>query len=150
MTPEDNPVAVVGDTGALLAFYFADEPDHAACRKALKSVGHLVVSPLVLAELDYLASTGVSPKAAMEVLEDILDRQATGRFEVPEVGQHLAAARVVMKRHAALNIGLTDAVNVALAAEFRTDVIFAVDRRHFRAIRPLTDHAAFRLLPDDL
>lgn len=145
-----SEVAVVGGTGALLAYYFGDEPDHAACRIALKTVGHLVISPLVLAELDYLASTGVSPVAAMAVLDDIIDRQAVGRFEIPEVGPHLPAARVVLKRYRDLTIGLTDAVNVALAAEFRTNAIFTVDRRHFRAVRPLTDHLAFRLLPDDL
>lgn len=145
-----NEVVVVGDTGALLAYYFADEPDHLACRKAMRSVGHLVVSPLVLAELDYLASTGVNPQAVLAVLDDVIDKQATGRFEIPEVGPHLPAARAVMKRYLELNIGLTDAVNVALAAEFHTDAVLTVDRRHFRAIRPLTNHAAFRLLPDDL
>ncbi|MEY9835873.1 PIN domain-containing protein [Streptacidiphilus sp. EB103A] len=145
-----SEVAVVGDTGALLAYYFGDEPAHAACRIALKTVGHLVISPLVLAELDYLASTGVGPEAAMAVLDDIIDRQAVGRFEIPEVGPRLPAARVVLKRYRDLNIGLTYAVNVALAAEFRTNAIFTVDRRHFRAVRPLTDHPAFRLLPDDL
>ena len=145
-----SSVAVVGDTGALLAYYFKDEPDHKACRAALKTVGHLVISPLVLAELDYLASTGVNPEAALGVLDDIINRCALGRFEVPEVGPYLPTARAVMKRYASLNIGLTDALNVALAMEFRTDAIFTVDRRHFRAIRPLTNHDSFRLLPDDL
>jgi uncharacterized protein len=46
-------------------------------------------------------------------------------------------------------IGLTDALNVVLAREFRTDVVATFDIRHFRMIRPLTPHAAFRLLPDD-
>src|ERR1035441_2892094 len=56
-------------------------------------------------------------------------------------------------RHAVLGdypaIGLADAMNVVLAREFRTDVIATLDRRHFRMIRPLTRHEAFRLLPDD-
>jgi hypothetical protein len=46
-------------------------------------------------------------------------------------------------------IGLADAMNVVLAREFRTDVIATLDRRHFRVIRPLTRHDAFRFLPDD-
>ncbi|MBV2154250.1 PIN domain-containing protein [Kitasatospora sp. SUK 42] len=143
-------VAVVGDTGALLAAYAGEEPDHDACRKAMHTVGHLVISPLVLAELDYLAHTALGPVMAMRILDDIIDRCAIGRFEVPEVGAHLATARAVMRQYPALNIGLTDAINVALAAEFRTDAVLTVDRRHFRAIRPLTNHKAFRLLPDDL
>jgi uncharacterized protein len=47
-------------------------------------------------------------------------------------------------------IGLADATNVVLAREFRTDVIATLDRRHFRMLRPLTKHDAFRLLPDDI
>ncbi|MFF1909432.1 hypothetical protein [Kitasatospora sp. NPDC058218] len=66
------------------------------------------------------------------------------------VASHLSAARVVMRRYPALNMGLTDAINVALAAEFRTAAVLTVDRRLFRAIRPLTNHESFRLLPDDL
>ncbi|MFE2109048.1 PIN domain-containing protein [Kitasatospora sp. NPDC059463] len=143
-------VAVVGDTGALLAAYARDEPDHIACRKALDTVGHLVISPLVLAELDYLAHRTLGVGAAMGILEDIIDRCTIGRFEVPEVASHLGAARIVMRRYPELSMGLTDAINVALAAEFRTDAVLTIDRRHFRAIRPLTNHQAFRLLPDDL
>ncbi len=48
------------------------------------------------------------------------------------------------------DIGLADAMNVVLAREFRTDVIATLAHRHFRVIRPLTPHAAFRLLPDDV
>jgi uncharacterized protein len=36
-----------------------------------------------------------------------------------------------------------------LAAAYRADSMFTTDR-HFRMIRPLTGHPAFRLLPDDL
>ncbi|MFD4974760.1 hypothetical protein [Streptomyces sp. NPDC058424] len=42
-----------------------------------------------------------------------------------------------------------DAMNVALAAAFRTVDLFTTDR-HFRTMRPLTGQPAFRLLPDDL
>ncbi|WP_371102530.1 hypothetical protein [Streptomyces sp. PU_AKi4] len=40
-------------------------------------------------------------------------------------------------------------MNVALAAAYHTDAMFTSDP-HFRMIRPLTGHGAFRLLPDDL
>jgi hypothetical protein len=41
-------------------------------------------------------------------------------------------------------------VNVVLAERYETDSILTLDRRDFRVMRPLTGHAAFRLLPDDL
>ncbi|MFD4237973.1 hypothetical protein [Streptomyces sp. McG3] len=46
-------------------------------------------------------------------------------------------------------IGLTDAMNVAPAAAYRTEFTFTSDR-HCRRVRPPTGHKAFRLLPDDL
>lgn len=141
---------VIADTGALLAYYKSDEPDHPACRQAMETFGHLVVPPMVLAELDYLITSHLGARAAIDVLGHLTDRVAVGRYEVPEVGAHLAAARAVMQRNLDLNIGLTDAMNVVLAREFRTDALFTIDRKHFRAVRPLTPHAGFRLLPDDL
>ena len=74
------------------------------------------------------------------------------RFEVPSVSAHLSAAIAVAEGHADAHggkgVGLTDAMNVALAAAYRTDAMLTTDR-HFRMIRPLTGHPAFRLLPDD-
>ncbi|MFE2427405.1 PIN domain-containing protein [Streptomyces sp. NPDC059373] len=140
----------IADTGALLAYYKGDEGDHEACRKALATIGHLVVPPMVLAELDYLVTSYLGSKAAVSVLGHIADKVAIGRFEVPEVGTHLHAARAVMQSYLDLAIGLTDAMNVVLARDFRTDALFTIDRRHFRAVQPLTSHGAFRLLPDDL
>lgn len=40
--------------------------------------------------------------------------------------------------------------NVALASGYDTDAILTLDRRDFRAVRPLGRHKAFRVLPDDL
>lgn len=145
----DIPVAI-GDTGALLAYYKTDEADHKACRNAMPQIGHLVIPPFVLAELDYLITRHMGTDAAVRVLGHINDRVAIGRFEVPEVAPHLQAARAVMRGYSDLSIGLTDAMNTVMAREFRTDAIFTIDRRHFRTIRPLTSHSAYRLLPDDL
>jgi predicted nucleic acid-binding protein len=73
------------------------------------------------------------------------------RFQVPDIGaETLATAVAVISRYADLDLDLADAVSVALAADYRTDAVLTLDRRDFRAVRPLTPHAAFRLLPDDL
>ena len=47
-------------------------------------------------------------------------------------------------------VGLTDAMNVALAAEFRTTAMLSTDQRHFRMMAPLTGESGFRLLPTDI
>lgn len=74
-----------------------------------------------------------------------------GRVVLPQITEdHLGAAQSLRIRHRALNLDLADAVNVALAADYDTDAILTLDRRDFRAVRPLGCHKAFRVLPDDL
>lgn len=140
------PVAIA-DTSALIALFNNSDEHHAAMKNRMAYVGHLVVSPCVLTELDYLTATRHGPSSANAVLGYIISRAATGRWEIPEISAHLLAARAVMGGYP--SIGLADAMNVVLALRFRTDVIATLDRTHFRMIRPLTPHDAFRLLPDD-
>lgn len=138
---------LVADTSGLFSLFDADDPEHGACRKAVAAASHLVVTPLVLAELDYLLSTRVGPEAAHAALSHVRDRAAVRRYAVPEIEPHLSTALVTMRRYP--QIGLTDTMNVVMAAEYHTDAILTLDRRHFRRVRPLTGHAAFRLWPDD-
>jgi predicted nucleic acid-binding protein len=143
------PVAIA-DTSALLAVFNRADAEHAACVEARARVGHLVISPLVLAELDYLVSSRIGADAAIAVLDHILGKVDIRRYEVPDLSPHLRTARALMDVYKSMNIGPADAVNATLAASFRTDAVFTLDRAHFRAIRPLTGHTHFRLLPDDL
>jgi len=78
----------------------------------------------------------------------VASRAAAARWEVPGIGPVLLAAHAVLDDYP--TIGLADALNVVLAREFRTDVIATFDHRHFRVVRPLTPHSAFRLLPEDV
>ncbi len=71
-------------------------------------------------------------------------KQPSGQNLFTIVGQAQAVSRHYT------DLELADAVNVALAAEYRTDAILTLDRRDFRAMRPLTPHKWFRLLPDHL
>ncbi|HEY3483676.1 MAG TPA: PIN domain-containing protein [Streptomyces sp.] len=144
-------IVIVADTSALLAAADEGHPDMRGSLGALEQAGLIVLSPLVLAETDHLARRVAGGRIRDELLDGVIEEGRRGRILVPEitVGM-LATARVVMRRHAALDLDLADAVNVALAAEFRTDAMLTLDRRDFRTIRPLTAHKAFRLLPDDL
>jgi predicted nucleic acid-binding protein len=142
-----EPVAIA-DTSALIAFFNETDQHHQAVRVGVAQVGHIVVSPCVLAELDYLIATRQGPRAAREVLAYIAGRVAGGRWEVPAIGALLLAAHAVLDDYP--SVGLADAMNVVLAREFRTDVVATLDNRHFRMIRPLTRHDGFRLLPDDI
>ena len=89
----------------------------------------MIVSPLVLAEVDHLAKVRFGTQARHAILDNIVTQALCMRFQVPEVSADaLKLAREVQRKYADLTL----------------------DRRYFRAIRPLTPHKAFRVLPDDL
>ncbi|WP_055563155.1 PIN domain-containing protein [Streptomyces atriruber] len=146
------PVAIA-DTNALYRLFTPKDPRHAAHRAALAHVGHLVVSPMVLTELDYLLTERVGARASMTALDFIARQAEARRFEIPDTAPHLRGAMAVMRGYGdaagGKGVGLADAMNVALAAAFRTADMLTSDV-HFRMMRPLTARGAFRLLPDDL
>jgi predicted nucleic acid-binding protein len=144
---------VIADTNALYRLFTPKDPRHRAHTAALARVGHLVISPMVLTELDYLLTERVGARASMNALDFIARQVEARRFEVPEVQPHLRGAMAVMRGYedasGGKGVGLADAMNVALAAAFHTADMFTTDT-HFRMMRPLTAHGSFRLLPDDL
>lgn len=71
------------------------------------------------------------------------------RSEGHTVG-NVGAAQSVRVRYGARDLDLTVAVNVALAADYDTDAILTLDRRDFRAVRPLGRLKSFRVRPADL
>lgn len=83
---------------------------------------------------------------------DLLVTQArTGRYLLGEFNADvLADARLVQRRYQGPALDLTDSVVTVLAREYATDAVLTLDRKVFRAVRPLTAHPAFRLLPDGL
>jgi uncharacterized protein len=144
-------VIIVADTSGLIAASDKNSPESAGCQSALAEAGTVLVSPLVLAEVDHLAKVRFGSAARMTLLDFIMFQARRERFRVPEITiELLETARQVRRKYAALDLDLADTVNVALAAEFRTDSVLTLDRRDFRAVAPLTSHAAFRLLPDDM
>ena len=135
---------MIVDTSALLAFFDTDEPDHAAVSGVLASASEpLVVSPYVVAELDYLVASRLGVPAELAVLHEL----SSGAWDLPGLGsEDLSEARAVVERYADQWIGVADASNVVLAARYRTRTIATLDRRHFDVIRP-TGGGRFTILP---
>jgi predicted nucleic acid-binding protein len=125
---------MIVDTSALLAFFDRSEPDHEATTRAmLDSDEPLVVSPYVLAELDYLVATRHGKDAELAVLADL----AAGAWELPAFdAADLAVAHRVIAQYADQAIGLADASIVVLADRLGTRSIATLDRRHFEVLRP--------------
>jgi predicted nucleic acid-binding protein len=144
-------VIVIADTSGVIAASDRNARESAACQRALREAGTVIISPLVLTEVDHLAKARFGSRARTTIIDFILAQARQLRFQIPETGlEILGTARLVQQQYASLDLDMADAVNVALAAQYRTDAVLTLDRRDFRAIRPLTPHKWFRLLPDDL
>jgi len=144
-------VIVIADTSGIIAASDRSARESAACRGIMQEAGTVIISPFVLTEVDHLAKARFGSWARTVIVDFILARARQLRFQIPETGlEILDTARLVQQQYAGLDLDLADAVNVALAARYRTDAVLTLDRRDFRAMRPLTPHKWFRLLPDDL
>ncbi|MFD6436932.1 PIN domain-containing protein [Streptomyces venezuelae] len=144
-------IIVIADTSGLLAALDSAHPEHGGANEAILAAGLLVMSPLLLAELDHVATRELGREAAVSAVDDIRHWMRRGRVVAPEITEdHLGVAQSVRARYGSLDLDLTDAVNVALAADYDTDAVLTLARRDFRAVRPLGRHKAFRVLPDDL
>jgi len=135
---------VIVDTSALLTFFDTDEPDHRAVSAVLgEATEPLVVSPYVIAELDYLVASRLGVAAELAVLRELTG----GAWDLPAIGvEELGQARAVIERYTDQNLGVADASNVILAERYRTRTIVTLDRRHFDVLRPLSG-GRFRILP---
>lgn len=140
---------LIVDTSGYLAGTATKHPLHDAVREVLRDSGGEppVVSPLVLAEIDYMVLDKVGVAQELAVIDDL----TSGAYELAEVDlDDVRAARNLAAKHRDLKLGLTDAVNAVLADRYATNEILTTDQRHFRAVIPLSrNFEAFRLLPAD-
>jgi hypothetical protein len=132
------------DTSGLLSAIDGSQRHHQACADVLAHASRpLLLSPFVLAELDYLLGTRVGARAQGALLDEV----ARGVYRLEPFGaDDVALARDVLVRYADLGLGLADASIVVLAARHETRDVLTLDVRHFGAIRTL-DRQRFRLLP---
>ncbi|MCD0444784.1 PIN domain-containing protein [Glycomyces sp. A-F 0318] len=144
-------IVVAADTSGLLAALDEGHPDGEAARTVMSTAGMLVICPVLFSELDHMITRDFGRDASLEVLDDLRARVDEGRAVIPIVTSHtLDLAQDVRRRYRGLDLDIADAFNVVIAAEYETDAILTLDRRDFRAIEPLAQFQAFRLLPDDL
>lgn len=138
---------ILVDTSGLLAAFFPDQRHHeAAARVLLERDGPFVLSPFVLAELDYLIAKLAGAEAELALLDEV----ATGAYRLAEFSAgDVALARKVIGEYAELGIGLADASLIVLSESLGVRDLLTLDERHFRAIRG-PGGKPFRILPADL
>jgi predicted nucleic acid-binding protein len=135
-------VALIVDTGPLVAMLDATDPDHARCADLLdRSTEPRLVPVCVLVEVEYLLRPW--PEAFAALLRDM----EGGALELVELSARwLLRAGELIERYRDLPLGLVDASVIAAAEMLRETRVATLDHRHFTAVRPAhTD--ALTLLP---
>jgi predicted nucleic acid-binding protein len=135
---------IIADTSGLLALFNRTEPAHQEVQRVVEdSAEPLVVSPYVVAELDYLVATRIGVDAERSMLDEL----ASGAYDVTDLdADGLAQASTVIARYRDQAIGVADASLVVLADRYHTRELLTLDHRHFDVLRPLSG-GRFKLLP---
>lgn len=138
---------IIADTSGVLCAIDGAQRHHRAAAAVLAAEDQpAVVSPFVLAEVDYLLATKVGVDAELAFLGEV----AAGAYRLaPFDAADVAAAAVVVERYRDQNIGLADASVVVLAQRHDTNRLLSLDERLFRVVRPLRRFRSFKLLPVD-
>jgi hypothetical protein len=132
------------DTSGLLAAIDSSQRFHRACADALAAATPpLLLSPFVLAELDYLLLTQVHAEAEWSLLAEV-DR-GVYRLE-PFDRADVQAALAVLRQYREHAVGLADASLVVLAGRHRARDVLTLDRKHFGVLRR-PNGRPFRILP---
>ena len=137
---------ILVDTSAALQLASTTAKRHADVAAVVKELrGPFLISPFVLAELDYMLGTRHGQAAQLAMLGEVAD----GAYELAEFGRaDVGAALEVIRRYEDLEIGLADASIVVLAERHGTVDVLSFDARRFRVVRG-PGGRPFRLLPDD-
>jgi predicted nucleic acid-binding protein len=134
------------DTSGLLAALDESQRHHGECAKLLgEASAPFLLSPFVLAELDYLVMRHIGRRAQGALLEEVV----RGAYQLePFDTADIARAREVIEKYADLEVGLADASLIVLAERHSVADVLTLDQRHFRALR-FAQRKRFRILPLD-
>jgi uncharacterized protein len=135
---------VIVDASAFVSVWFEDDVRHEeASSWYAQELNHMVTTPVVVAEMDYMVRKFGGPDAARVVVANL----ATRALEVDWWDDAVQTCWKIVDTRP--EIGIADASLVALAAHRNTTRIATFDERHFRTLAPLTGEPSFTLLPAD-
>lgn len=135
---------IIADTSGLLALFNRREPAHEAVRSVVEAAPEpLVISPFVVAELDYLVATHLGADSELAVLAEL----AGGAYHLAAMDMaDLQSATEVVRAYRDQAIGIADASLVVLAERHHTRSVLTLDHRHFDVLRPLAG-GSFAVVP---
>ncbi|HEY2630845.1 MAG TPA: PIN domain-containing protein [Solirubrobacteraceae bacterium] len=136
-------MALILDTGPLVALLDATDPDHKRCVELIQNSAERRIVPVcVLVEVEYMLRPW--PRAFAALLEEF----ASGSLELLDLPKRwLARAGELLDTYRDLSLGLVDASVVAATEMLDEHKLATLDHRHFHTIRP-AHCMALQLLPE--
>jgi len=138
-------MALVLDTGPILAALDIDDPDHIPCADLLgTSREPLVVVGPTLVEIDYW----IRKRLPLQVWQTFVEDLESGAYRLVSLEpSDVSRAAELEQQYADLDLGFVDAAVIAICERLQEDKVATLDRRHFAAVRP-AHCETLRLLPE--
>jgi predicted nucleic acid-binding protein len=137
-------LALVLDTGVVLAAIEPGDDDHVACARLLEqSREDRIVPAPVLVEVEYMMRRTRQVDTFVRFLEDC-QREAFLVYELQPVDY--ARVGALLTTYADLRVGFIDAAVLAVVERLREPKLATLDHRHFSVMRP-RHVEALELLP---
>jgi hypothetical protein len=136
-------MALILDTGPLVALLDATDPDHERCAELIRgSEERRVVPVCVLVEVEYMLRPW--PKAFAALLAEL----DVGSLEVLELPRRwLLRAGELLDRYHDLSLGLVDVTVLAATEMLGERKLATLDHRHFHTVKP-AHCQTLQLLPE--
>jgi predicted nucleic acid-binding protein len=138
-------MALILDTGPVLALLDAGDPDHERCVELVERLREdLVVPSTVLVEVDYWVLKLLDRNAWAVFVEDL----ARGAYRLEQLTlADLQRSAELESAYADLDLGLVDASVIALCERLDEPKVATLDRRDFAVVRP-RHREGLELLPE--
>jgi predicted nucleic acid-binding protein len=137
-------MAVLLDSGFLLASINSSEAEHQATIAVLETIREPIILPVpAVTEVAYLLARDVGNDAASDFVSSLADTQLI--LETPLAADYLRSSEI-LRQYADANLDFVDALIAATAERLNIKRLLTLDRRDFQLIRPR--HCdSFELLP---
>ena len=138
-------VALILDTGPVLALLDSGDPAHDACVAMVESLGEdLVVPSLVLVEIDYWVLKLLGSEAWEVFVSDV----AGGAYRLEGLAERdLERSAELERTYSNMDLGLVDASVIATCERLGEAKVATLDRRDFSVVAP-RHCTRLRLLPE--
>jgi uncharacterized protein len=127
-------MAVLLDSGFLLASLNSSEAEHQATIEVLKGIREPIVLPIpAITEVAYLLARDIGSDAASDFISSLAATELI--LEAPLAEDYVRSAEI-LRQYADANLDFVDALIAATAERLNIKQLLTLDRRDFQLIRP--------------